>query len=116
VFSWGFVGFSFTRRCRFYAFRLCALILLVLFFNKFGTVFLSTAFNIPYGIARYKNTIVIVETEQGTQIGGGSIKRKAEAISEVDPKNRASSEVMRLWWLRVGSDNPDPIKPSESQT
>ena len=35
---------------------------------------------------------------------------------EVDPEIRASSEVMRLWWLWSGSDTPNTTKPNESQT
>jgi len=35
---------------------------------------------------------------------------------EVDPEIRASSEVVSLWWLRVGISTPDPDIPSESQT
>ncbi|OYW74549.1 MAG: hypothetical protein B7Z37_17235, partial [Verrucomicrobia bacterium 12-59-8] len=33
--------------------------------------------------------------------------------AEVDPEIRASCDVMRLWWLRVGSDKLDTPKPSE---
>ena len=38
------------------------------------------------------------------------------ARCEVDPEIRAGSEVMRLWWLRLGSDTPNTTKPNESQT
>jgi len=39
-----------------------------------------------------------------------------ELQNEVDPEIRASSEVVSLWWLRVGISTPDPDIPSESQT
>jgi len=36
--------------------------------------------------------------------------------NEVDPGIRTRGDFMKLWWLRVGRDNPNPSKPSESKT
>jgi|GEM_PF-2337476 len=46
----------------------------------------------------------------------GEIQAPYIGLFEVDPEIRASSEVVSLWWLRVGISTPDPDIPSESQT